>query len=342
MHAGNRMVNNRRHAKSVAKSIRWICGLALLWALPLSEQSAAKNDPEVPADIGPAGTIRVSSDLVTVPISVSDRNGAAVADLKVSDFLIEEDGRPQDIYRMAEAGQSPLELALLFDLSGSVNHRFEFEQKAATNFLEKVWKPGDAISIIAFHEQPLVQINGARSLKEALQELHALSPTRSATAFYDSVVFSARLLRDSARPETRRASIVISDGEDNRSDHSIVDALREVQRADSMFYSINPGGNSIRLNEISIKGQQSLRSLAVETGGDAFVSDNHTDLDFIFSRIASELRAQYLLTYYSSNPGPDRGFRRIRVSVPSRPDLRIRARQGYYAGSSRRPEVGNR
>lgn len=325
--------------KCYARSITWTRGLALLLAASLSlplQGAAAQNDPEGTVDIGSTETIRVSSDLVTVPISVSDRNGNAVADLAASDFRIEEDGRPQEIHRVADAGQSPLELALLFDISGSVHHRFEFEQKAATGFLQKVWKPGDAISIITFNEQPLVRTNGARSLKEALQQLQSLSPTSSATAFYDSVVFSARLLRDSAQPETRRASVVLSDGEDNRSDNTIADALREVQRADTVFYSINPGGNSIRLNKISIKGQQNLRSLAAETGGDAFVSDNHDDLDRIFGRIASELRTQYLLTYYSSNSVSDRGFRKIRVSIPSRPDLRIRARQGYYAGSSQR------
>jgi Ca-activated chloride channel family protein len=142
---------------------------------------------------------------------------------------------------------------------------------------------------------------------------------------------AARLLRETATPETRQAQIVLSDGEDNRSDGTIVQALQEVQRADTIFYSINPGGNSIRLNEISIKGQQDLVSLASETGGTAFVSDEATDLDEIFGRIATELRAQYLLSYYSSNPHLDGQFRHIVVSIPNRPELRIRARQGYYA-----------
>jgi len=71
--------------------------------------------------------------------------------------------------------------------------------------------------------------------------------------------------------------------------------------------------------------------LANETGGTAFVADQISDLDEMFGRIATELRAQYLLSYYSSNPRPDGQFRRIAVSIPKKPDLRVRARQGYYA-----------
>lgn len=266
-----------------------------------------------------------------VPVSVTDAAGGVVQDLGKDDFRIAEDGKPEPIARMAEAGQSPLQLALLFDLSGSVNHRFEFELQAATRFLEKVCKPGDAVTIISFNEAPQVRLRNSKSLPDALRDLTGLLPTENATAFYDSVVESAKLLRMDATPETRQAAIVLSDGEDNRSDSTIADAIREVQRADAIFYSINPGGRSIRLNEISVKGQQALAALANETGGTAFVSDQVGDFDGIFGRIATELKAQYLLGYYSSNPRLDGNFRRIAVSVPQRPDLRVRARQGYYA-----------
>jgi len=302
------------------------CGLALL----LSAASPGQDSPGG-TDIQSPSVIRVSTNLVTVPVSVTDVVGMAIADLDMDAFQITEDDNIETISKMAEAGQSPLQLALLFDLSGSVNHRFEFEQQAATRFLQKVWKQGDTVTIITFNEESTVRIRDSKSLTEALQDLLKLQPTESATAFYDCVVSSAKLFRASATPDTRRAEIVLSDGEDNRSDLTIADALREVQHSDTIFYSVNPGGNSIRLNEISMKGQRDLTALAHETGGTAFVSDNNTDLDAIFERIATELRTQYLLSYYSSNPQLDGKFRRIAVSIPKRPDLRIRARQGYYA-----------
>jgi VWFA-related protein len=275
--------------------------------------------------------IRVSSNLVTVPVSVMDSEGHAIGNLGIQDFLIEEDGRSETVYRIADAGRSPLRLALLLDLSGSVNSRFDFEQQAAMRFLEKVWRPGDTISIITFTDSPRIRLQTSGSLSEALKVLSALEPTENPTAFFDAVVLSARALRQSARPETRQAVIALSDGEDNRSHHSFSEALGEVQRADTIFYSINPGGSSIRLNQISLNAQSDLASMAKETGGSALVSDKTADLDDIFSRIATELRAQYLLSYYSANSLIDGKYRRISVSIPNRNDLRIRTRYGYYA-----------
>jgi Ca-activated chloride channel homolog len=279
--------------------------------------------------------IRVNTNLVTVPVSVTDTSGHTVNDLGSQDFEIEEDGRPETVTKIAEAGQSPLRLALLFDLSGSVNSRFHFEQQAAIRFLEKVWKPGDTISIIAFSESPKIILQDSSSLSGALHVLLNLEPTEGPTAFLDAVLLSAKLLRRSTGPETRQSVIALSDGEDNKSNHNFSEVLQEMQHSDTLFYSINPSGASIRLNVISRKGQDDLATLAKETGGNAFVSDNTADLDDIFSRIAIELRAQYLLSYYSTNSQPDGKFRQISVSIPKRPDLRIRTRRGYYATANK-------
>ena len=83
-----------------------------------------------------------------MPVSVTDSEGRAIGNLGIQDFMIEEDGRPETVSRIAEAGRSPLRLALLFDLSGSVHSRFDFEQQAAIRFLEKVWRPGDTVSMV--------------------------------------------------------------------------------------------------------------------------------------------------------------------------------------------------
>ncbi len=275
--------------------------------------------------------IRVSSDLVTVPVSVTDSRGQAIEGLQIQDFLIEEDGRPEAISKMAEAGRSPLRLVLLFDVSGSVNPRFDFERRAAVRFLEKVWKPGDTISIVAFSESPKILLRESASPAEALKAIATLEPTEKATAFFDAVAVSAGILRQATGPETRQAVVALSDGEDNRSSRGVREALREVQRADTIFYSINPGGASIRLNEISLQGQSDMKLLAKETGGYAFVSDKFDDLDGIFDRITAELQTQYLLSYYSTNARADGKYRRISVSIPGRRGLSIHTRQGYYA-----------
>lgn len=308
-----------------------ICGLILYLISFRGLPGQVISARALESDIQSSSVIRVSTNLVTVPVSVTDAAGQAIRDLGIGNFRIAEDGDVETISKMAEASQSPLHLALLFDLSGSVNSRFEFEQQAATRFLEKVWKPEDTISIIAFSEEPQIRLRSSESLSEALQELLRLQPTESATAFFDSVILSAHILHQSAAPETRQAEIALSDGADNRSDRTIAEALTEVQRSDTIFYSINPSGASIRLNEINYKGQEALASLATATGGTAFVSDKTADLNDIFGRIATELRAQYLLSYYPVNSHFDGKFRQIEVSIPKRPDLRVRARLGYYA-----------
>ncbi len=277
------------------------------------------------------GAIRISTNLVTVPVSVTDAVGSPVANLDKEDFLIKEDGRTERILTMIEAGQSPLQLTLILDLTESVESDFEFERTAASQFLEKVWKPGDSVSIITIGKQPRLHIEGSLSLDEVLRVLSLLEPTEHATAFFDTIATAAGFLSQSTAPSTRQAAVVFSDGEDNISNYGFSDALDAMRRSNTVVYAINPSGPSIRLNEISQQGQEWLVSLTGKTGGAAFVLTRNLDLEGIYHKIAVELRAQYLLSYYSSNSSTDGSFRNILVSIPRKPDLQIRARQGYYA-----------
>ena len=108
--------------------------------------------------------------------------------------------------------------------------------------------------------------------------------------------------------------IVISDGEENYSEHyKLSDALRELQKNDCLFYSINPSGAALNLNTMSIKGQGVMESMSSQTGGKAFVPEKIGDLEGVFRQIAEELQAQYLLGYYSTDERADGGFRPISV-----------------------------
>jgi Ca-activated chloride channel homolog len=282
------------------------------------------SSPNIQPDI-----IKVSSNLVVVPASVTDEAGRMIPNLTIGDFRIKEDGKLVEVAKMAAMGQSPLNLMLLFDLSGSISSSFEFEQAAAIRFLTKIWKTGDAVSIVAFKDKPNIYLHNGHNLSEALQSLRSLRPTQSSTAFYDSVLLSARILKQSTDMETLRVLIVFSDGADNRSDHARTDALKEIQRLNTIFYAINPSGASMQLNEIDADGQEDLMTLAAATGGSAFISDQSSDLDAIFYKIESELRAQYLLSYYSPDSHPPDTFHRIEVTLPDKPDLKIHARHGY-------------
>ncbi len=279
------------------------------------------------------GTIRVSSNLVQVPVSVTDAAGHAVKTLKMEDFSVEEDGSPVVIAHVGEPGETRLEMALAFDVTGSVYDNFDFEEQAATRFLKTVFRAGDAVVILSIGPKPIVVLPRTTSLPAALEGLGQLAPSRGSTAFFDTVITGAHMLRARQDPDTRRVQIALSDGEDNFSDQRQADALREVQRADCIFYAINPGGPSVPLNVVSKRGQDAMEALAAQTGGAAFVADKVQDLAEVYGRIATELQAQYLLSYYAPDQKTDGGFRRITVRVPRQPDLRVRARQGYYGKS---------
>jgi len=302
-------------------------------AQPAQPPDSKKKTPTPPPNAEEAGeAIRISSNLVTVPVSVTDPSGQPIKNLAAPEFRLDEEGERQAITLLGLPGKTPLELALLFDVSGSVHERIQFEQQAAARFLRSILTPADVVSVFSISETPKLMVPRTGDLEKAIAGTASMTATKEATAFFDSVARAAQYLGETAAPGVRRVLIVISDGEDNQSDrYRLESARRELQRNDCVYYSINPSGPSIWLNKISQKGQDSMVALATETGGVAFLPDKLEDLDRIFHQIAQELQTQYLLGYYSTNEQTDGKFRRITVRVPARADLRVRSRQGYYA-----------
>lgn len=304
---------------------------------------AAQSPPQTsPAQKPPQDqdeAIRLTSRLVAVPLSASDATGKPVRDLSVQDFVIEEAGRPQTLISLGEPGKVPTEIALLFDISGSTHGQFTFEQQAAVRFIKQVLKPADAVSVFSIGIKPKLIKARTTSGEEATSGLMSIEPLKEPTAFFDTVVEAALYLGKTAEAGSRRVIVVISDGEENYSErYKLADALRELQKNDCLFYSINPSGSALSLNQVSVRGQSFMESMSAQTGGKAFVPAKITDLEAVFHQIAEELQAQYLLGYYSTDERADGGFRPITVRAPKRPELRVRARQGYYApGSTPKP-----
>jgi Ca-activated chloride channel family protein len=290
---------------------------------PDPQQGTPAQDQETP--------VRLNSRLVLVPVSASDVAGRPVKDLKVEDIIIEEEGRPQQVVALGEPGKTPIEIALLFDVSGSTHAQFAFEQQAAVQFIREVLKPGDGVSLFSIGMTPKMVKARTTSGEQAIAGIMSIGPLKEPTAFFDSIVDATHYLDKTADSGSRRVLVVISDGEENYSaSHTLNDALRELQKNDCLFYSINPSGGSIRLNTISLKGQRFMEAMASETGGKAFNLIKVEDLESVFRQIAEELQAQYLFGYYATNEQTGSSFKRITVRAPKRTDLRIRARQGYY------------
>lgn len=313
--------------------------------------------------------IRTTSNLVIVPVSVVDATGQAVLGLPVTDFRLEEQGREQQITDLGNPDQVPLDIVLLFDISSSVSQKgfFAFQQKAAASFLKQIMKPSDRAAVFTIGAQPLL-VSPFEPGEVAAVKLQTIPAATSPvpTSFYDTVAAAAKYLVENSADRHRRVILVISDGEDNNSilvreesiaevrasqrvgltpvaekaaakrsldarrERAVLEVQKAVQQADAAFYSVNPGGKSVYLNQISTRAQNAMRSIAESTGGTAFIPDSEMDLERVFSEVAAELRGQYLLQYYSNSQAPAGQFRSIKVAIPTRPEVRVRARQGYY------------
>lgn len=322
---------------------------------PKPKPSPTPTPPPAPKDED-FDVIRTTSNLVLVPVSVVDVNSQPVKGLQLTDFQLEEGNRRQEIAQIGDPEQVPLEIALLIDISGSINDRFQFEKEAAARFFKQVLKPDDRATLYLIDRVPVMKETSARADVAAAQLL-SLQPAsdKGPTAFFDTVVEAAQYLATTSS-QHRRVLLVISDGADNFSgrikntlgtsraeqdsiapsvrqdiySRSLNEVQREVQRADAVFYSINPSGETMHLNVITRRGQEGMVQIANATGGIAFVPRVTEDLESVFKQIAAELRGQYLLQYYSNSQAAAGQFRSIKVAVPTHPEYRVRARQGYY------------
>ncbi len=355
------------------RRIRFTLALsAALAFLLLTSLTASAQRPTLPQDAPPVmkpkptptpapprddeyEVVRVSSNLVVVPVSVTEASGQPVLGLKATDFRLEEEGRPQEITELGNPEQVPLDIAILLDVSGSVDARFAFEQQAAAGFLKQVLRAGDRATVFAIDEKPRF-VQELTSAAHAAEKLMAVTSAKGFTAFFDTVLEAARYLEKSSGAGRRKVIVVISDGDDtarmldapsdqnknptlrvtgkeaqlNLIDRSVSEVQKEVQRAEITFYSINPSGNTMHLNVRTARSEQGMEKIAEATGGAAFIPARLEDLSAMFNRITAELRSQYLLQYYSNNDSPSGKFLRIKVNLSTQPQLRIRARQGYY------------
>jgi len=360
-----------------------LCVISLLFVYLTSGQTptpSPKAKPTPDDDV-----IKIDSRLVVIPVSVTDKTGNAVTGLVANDFRIAEEGRVQTVESVGSADKVPLEIVLLFDISASTDAMFGFELETASKFLQDVMRPEDRATIFTIGETPVL-VHARDTAANATAAVRTITPTKGFTAFYDTVATAADYLRKNAPEGTRRVILVLSDGEDTnssqvqrairdsynklgdkvntldskslyqltvtaRNDAAVKERIRVLQmlqNGDTVFYSINPAGNSFQLNKMSVFGQENMQKFADDTGGTAFVPkfqpldtkdsyqnannnrSNGAALDQIFRQIANELRSQYLVQYYSESDYPLGQYVKLDVGIKTKPDARIRARHGYY------------
>jgi Ca-activated chloride channel family protein len=281
--------------------------------------------------------ITLSADLVTAITSVTDGAGNQVNDLTIKDFDIYEDNVLQEIAGLYRESELPLRLVFLFDASSSIRHRLDFEKRAASQFFRQLMRPSDQAALISVSTDPKVEVQLTNDVDRLVSGLDLLK-AEGATSLYNALIEAAKYVRPA---EGRHVMVVLSDGTDTASATTLAQALTEVQKSDAVIYSVHSTGVAPSANVQDLAGEFVLKAMSEDTGGRAFFppiqedqKKEARDLDEIYRRIAAEVRAQYVLTYYSKNEGKAGSFRSIRVQT-RRPGLLVRARRGYYTAKDK-------
>jgi len=273
-------------------------------------------------------TIQKRVDEVNVLFIAMDKHGKFVRDLKKDDFNVLDDHKPpQSIVRFSQQTDLPLQLGLLIDTSGSIHGRFDFEQNAAAGFLQHTIRANfDHAFVMGFNARNHVAQDFTDNVSLLQTGIHNLQ-NGGGTALYQAIYNACkdRLLKDDTDRPTRRALVIVSDGEDNQSDVSRAQAIEMAQRAQVIIYTISTDDSGLIL-----RGDKVLQQLADSTGGRAFFPFKMKDIKNSFSAIEDELRSQYVVSYHPADFDADGRFRSIEITSLKK-DLQVRSRRGYFA-----------
>ena len=297
-------------------------GLVLLAGIALAQAPPASQD-DVP-------TYRTDARLVLLHASVVDKNGKLVTNIPQSAFKIFEDGVEQPL-RLFRREDVPVSMGIIVDNSGSMTSKRSRVAAAALE-LVKQSNPDDEVFIVNFNDdthfdQPLT--NDVKKMEAALARMEA----RGGTAMRDALSKSINYVKKNGKKD-KKVLVVITDGNDNSSDITLEQVLRQAQNSEVLIYAIG------LLNEEEARearsAKKALKTLVDASGGMDYYPKSTSDVQEITPRVAHEIRNQYILGYTSSNQVMDGSFRQIKVTVTGFGRPTVRTRNGYYATPSAR------
>ncbi|MBK7804264.1 MAG: VWA domain-containing protein [Chloracidobacterium sp.] len=324
---------------------------------------AGSND--TPVEVGDDEVLKVENNLITIPVSVFDRNGLYIPGLEQEDFAIFENGKEQEIAYFGTIDK-PFTVILLIDTSPSTAYKIEEIQAAATAFVDQL-KPQDSVMVIEFasNVNVLTEVtNDRQKIYKAIRRAN----WGDGTSLYDAVDFS--LQKRLSKIPGRKAIVLFTDGVATQSSRSGYDSTIDMaEESDAMIFPIyyntyasNNGGTGSPLPNINggvlgsrggifnprgqsaadyQRGRQYLNDLAAYTGGRVFrPGDTPGGLRAAFEGIAEELRRQYNIGYVPIAEGKPGQRKDIKVRV-DRPNLVVRARDSYIVGATAEPARSN-
>lgn len=355
----------------ISLSIFAIAAAGYFAASPAGAQQGEPSRPAVVATPTPPieeekDIVKVDTESVNVLFTAQDRNRRLILDLKPEDVRIFEGGQQQVISGFSRQIDLPLSLAILIDTSLSQERTLPEEKAAAIAFLESVVRPSkDEVSIISFTGESTLEqgmTNNMTRLRRAVDRVVFVPPSNyigggvvangggvpgtppisgdnqrsaAATALWDAVWVTAEEILGPAPEKTRRAIILLSDGDDTFSRKKLDEAVQAALKSEAIIYSIGIGDNyQYRVNEPALK------KLSENTGGRAYFPRDEAELRQAFRQIQEEMRSQYLISYEPSNQVLDGSYRKIEIQLVNpemqKQKVRLTHRQGYFARSGKK------
>ncbi len=326
-------------AQTARKSL-WVmiaCGwLLAVWTAPAQDPKVTIRPRPRTAETEAAATrtpnIRVQSDLVLIPVTVTDPLSRFVTGLEQEFFRVFEDKIEQTVTHFASE-DAPLSVGIVFDTSGSMGAKLQKSRQAVAQFA-RLANPEDEFFLVQFSDRPELTVGFTHEAEE-IQNRLTFTQSRGRTALLDGVYLAIHHMKKQAR-NPRKALLIISDGGDNSSRYTESEIKNLVREADVQIYAIGifePVASRGRTAE-ELSGPSLLSELGEQTGGRHFPVDNLNELPDVAAKIGIELRNQYLLGYTPRNAERDGKYRRVQVRLkqpPGMPPLKVFWRLGYYA-----------
>jgi Ca-activated chloride channel family protein len=292
-----------------------------LRATAVSEDGREANDMRMLR--GPNTTVEsVRVDVVQLHVSALDKAGHFVKGLGKDDFSIREDGRPEAVSGFEVADNLPLNIGLVVDASGSMEKGMPFVHEASAELFKSLMREKDHGFVIEFRDRPrfLQELTSdTNSLQRAARDVKA----EGATALYDAMVLGLYQFRTL---QGRKALIVVTDGDDNRSHVEYETLLRYARSAGAPIYFI-----AVNIPMTDFKSKRITKAIATESGGEVFSIGNANKMGEVTKRIEEELRSQYIVAFRSDSPKPAGEYREVAVTTP-KPGITLRTIRGYIPG----------
>ncbi len=298
----------------------------------LAQIPTTPSAPPPPPGGGQESRIRVDVNLVVLHTTVLDDRGRFADGLKQENFRVLEDKVEQKL-SVFKREDIPVSMGLVIDNSGSMRDKRPRVNQAAITLVEAS-NPQDEAFVVNFNDDFYLDLdkdftNSVPELKEALERIDS----RGSTALYDAIIGSLDHVKKGSKD--KKVLLVVTDGEDNTSHNSLEKTIREVQKTDTVIYTIGLLSEESKKN--AKRAKRALEQIAQASGGLSYFPENVEDVHTICEQVAHDIRNQYTLAYYPTNTRRDGTFRSVQVEVippRGRGKLVARTRNGYYAPGS--------